>query len=156
MNNLGNTRRRRSSGLHLVFFASITLIVVSCHIPVLESAQCMEARRDLKRFYSFHFANDMAPTSENLATRRVYLTEELYEELTKTGVTIDYFTQSPDYPRTFKIGKCDHFPDAGNLTMQVQLYWRDDETAVQREVNVDVYQRDNIHGLPAWLLGKVY
>lgn len=99
----------------------------------------------------------MSPTAENLAVRRAFLTERLYEDLaTAPAGPTDYFTQSDDYPRTFKIGKCDHFPDASNLTMQVQLYWRDDQQAVQKEVRVDVYQRDNIHGLPAWLIDKIY
>src|ERR1043166_1296736 len=132
------------------------LCIAGCSVPNLEDPQCSEARDSVKRFYSFHFGNDMSPSPENLKARQRFLTDDLYHALREStfGKT-DYFTKSDDYPRTFKIGKCTHTPDASNLTMQVQLYWRDDQSTVQKEVEVDVLNRGNVVSDDMWLINKV-
>ena len=132
------------------------LCISSCSIPNLESTECSETRDAVKRFYSFHFANDMAPSPDNLKARQRFLTNDLYQQLQgSTSGKTDYFTQSNDYPRTFKIGKCKHTPDAANVTLQVQLYWRDDQSTVQKEVTVAAFFRGNALADDEWLIQRV-
>jgi len=146
-------------GLIILFLVVTILFQTGCSVPVLESTQCTEARNDLREFYSFHFGNDMRPTPDNLLVRRRFLSDQLYEEMAATQMSngaTDYFTKSDEYPRTFRVGKCEHFPDASSLTMQVQLYWRDDQKTTQKEVKVDMEARDNFDGIPGWHITKVY
>ena len=125
------------------------LCISSCSIPSLEKPECEQAREAVKQFYSFHFGNDMHPTAENLKIRERFLTVDLYKTLSAATSPKDYFTASDDFPKTFKIGKCE-LPQPDKANVQVQIYWRDDTKTVQNEVNVEaVNQRD------AWLLNKV-
>ena len=61
-------------------FAAI-VFTTACSVPNLESQQCSEARDVVKKFYSFHFANDMTPSPESLKASEQFLTDVLYHEL---------------------------------------------------------------------------
>jgi hypothetical protein len=123
---------------------------LACSIPSLETPECSAARDGVKQFYSFHFGNDMHPSSENLKARERFLTPDLVKTLSASGETkIDYFTGAEDPPKTFKIGKCENSqPDKANV--QVQIYWRDDARTVQKEVHVEAVKTGD-----AWLINKV-
>jgi hypothetical protein len=123
----------------------------ACSIPSLEAPQCSAARDALKRFYSFHFAHEMQFSSEALAERQSFITPRYYEELSATGVkpNVDVFTASDEPPRTFKLGKCQSpAPDIAEIDLQV--YWRDDRSTVQKELKAEVVRMNN-----TWLLNKV-
>lgn len=91
----------------------------------------------------------MTPSPENLEKRKKYLTEDLFKTLSTSDSKTDYFTASDVFPRTFKIGDCTlKSPD--DATVQVQIYWKDDYTTVQKDVLVDVVKRAG-----AWLINGV-
>ena len=139
---------RVSASLRLIVIA-ITFVMTGCSLPSLEKPECMQARDAVKQFYSFHFGNDMHPTAENLKARERYLTSELFGTLSVSAWSRDYFTASDEFPKTFKIGKCEA-PQPDKANVQVQLYWRDDTKTVQKEVNVEAVNRND-----AWLINKV-
>lgn len=157
MRNGGSGRRafggRRNKASLFCLFA-FALCLASCSIPNLEKPECAGARDVVKRFYSFHFGNDMKPTVENIKIREKYLTPDLRKELLVdvTGMPptkIDYFTATENFPKAFRVGACkDSSPE--KVTMQVLLFWKDDKTSEQREVSVEtVKQGEN------WLINKV-
>ncbi len=123
---------------------------LACSLPSLESLQCSEARDAVKQFYSFHFGNDMAPTSENLKKRERFLTAEYYKTLVAAGNSkTDVFTASESPPKTFKIAKCEALQQ-DKAMLQVQIYWRDNEKVTQKEVHVEAVKTGD-----AWLINKV-
>lgn len=63
--------------------------------------------------------------------------------------SLDQFTLTREYPRTFKIGEC-NAETANAVDLQVQLYWRDDEKTVQQEVIANMVKESG-----KWLLDGV-
>ena len=87
---------------------------------------------------------------ENLKVQKRFLTSELFNTLSATaGISEDYFTKSVEFPKTFKIGKCEA-PQPDKANVQVQVYWRDDAKTVQKEVNVEAVKTGD-----TWLINKV-
>jgi len=130
------------------------VFAASCGIPNLDDPECAQARDNVRQFYSFHFGNDMKPTAENLKLRESYLTPALYnvvssrlEQDAATGH--DYFTDSTDYPRTFKIGVCT-VESPEKVDFQIQIYWRDERGTVQKDLHVDAVKTPD-----RWLIDKV-
>src|SRR5262249_21131131 len=78
----------------------------SCSLPVLESRECTDSREAVRQFYSFHYANDIAPTADNLKLREKYLTPELYQKLLAEKPEKDYFTFSETPPKAFRVAGC--------------------------------------------------
>ena len=90
----------------LLFVLSIFLS--ACSLPNLEKPECIESREIVKQFYSFHFGNDMKPNFENLKQREKFLSQRLFDELkTQPETAKDYFTQTDDYPKAFRVGGCE-------------------------------------------------
>jgi len=127
------------------------LCIVGCSVPKLETPQCTEARDAVKRFYSFHFGNDMRASQENLTAREAFLTEGLVNELRIGEQEVDYFTKTDAYPKAFRVGTCAPATD-GEATLQVLLFWRDDNEyrSEQREVHVEAVKTGD-----KWLINKV-
>lgn len=122
----------------------------ACSIPNLESAECSLARDAVKKFYSFHFGNEMRPSAGTLKAREKFLTPDLYRSLTSLPETnSDYFTASEELPNTFKIGRC-KASQPGKAELQVQIYWRDDKKTVQKEVHVETVNTGD-----GWLINRV-
>ena len=123
---------------------------LSCSIPNLERTECVDARDVVKRFYSFHFGNDMSPSTGQLKLQEGFLTPELVEQLSATPESHhDYFTASENYPKAFRVGACkDASP--GHVSMQVLLFWKDDKISMQKEVQVDLLKQNEI-----WRINKV-
>ncbi|MBP9664526.1 MAG: hypothetical protein KBD94_07865 [Pyrinomonadaceae bacterium] len=133
--------------LCIVHFA---LCIFGCGAPSLESTVCSAARDAGKRFYSFHFANDMRLTDEGLKARQRFLTPRYFEMLSAADAgDLDPFTMTREYPRTFKIGECREASPT-DVDLQVQLYWRDDEKTVQQEVVANLVKQGD-----EWLLDGV-
>ena len=123
---------------------------MACSIPNLEKPQCAAGRDVVKRFYSFHFGNEMSPSAGNLKAREQFLTNDLFRELSASSESkIDYFTATDDYPRAFRVGECTMNSD-DKVTLQVVLLWRNDARTEQREVRAETV---NIGG--KWLINKV-
>ncbi len=123
---------------------------LACGIPNLETPECAQARDAAKQFYSFHFGNDMRPSLENLKRRERFLTPRYYAMLSAAGEnTLDQFTMTQDYPKTFKIGEC-KADTPTNIDLQLQLYWRDDQKTVQQEVVANMVKEND-----KWLLDGV-
>ncbi len=121
-----------------------------CSIPNLETSQCSETRDAVKRFYSFHFGNDMAPTRDNLSARKPYLTDRLFNSLWAVdSIAGDYFTASSDVPKAFRVGEC-KVVSPEKTTFQVLLLWRDDTRSEQKEVAVDMVKQGD-----KWLVDGV-
>ncbi len=131
-----------------LMFAAFT---VGCgSIPSLETAACSEARDSVKRFYSFHFANDMAHTPENLIQRKPYLTDRLFNSLwAADSIPGDHFTATSNYPKAFRVGEC-KAESAEKTVFQVILLWRDDTRSEQKEVSVDMVKQGD-----KWLVDGV-
>ena len=135
---------------HLVCLLLTAFCLLGCSVPNLEKPECTEARDAVKQFYSFHFANDMRPTAENLKLRERFLTPELTMSLAGAPFTsTDYFTATDQAPKTFKIGRCEA-KDATQAEFEVQLYWRDDIETVQKHVHAEAVKTGD-----AWLINKV-
>ncbi len=129
----------------IVFFAS------ACSLPNLEKPQCTAARDSVKRFYSFHFGNDMHPSLENLKSREQFLTSELISSLSApTETAKDYFTATENYPKAFRVGSCTSDSD-DKAILQVVLLWRDDTKSEQKEVKVETVKTGD-----KWLINKVF
>jgi len=128
----------------------LVLFAASCSVPNLEEPACTEARIDVRQFYSFHFANDMKPSAENLKLREKYLTADLLKTLSASNETaLDYFTAATDYPKAFRTGTCKVISPS-ETEFQVILFWRDDNRSEQKEVTVDAVKQDD-----KWLINKV-
>jgi hypothetical protein len=137
----------------IIFFCLLIIaggLLPNCSQPVLESAECIESRDSVKRFYSFHFGNDFKPTAESLAKRREYISSRLLTELeSRANPNQDYFTQTEDYPKAFRVGKCETV-DANRTKFEVLLFWRTNEQNIQREIAVETVKEEN-----KWLIDKV-
>jgi hypothetical protein len=138
--------------LFLLFtFCFLLFTFASCSIPNLEKPECAAARQKVKEFYSFHFDDQMKPSKENLQKREKFLTDALNRALAapETETATDYFTQTNDYPKAFRIGEC----AAANETrtvFQVVLFWKDDARSEQREVKVETVKQNG-----KWLINSV-
>ena len=114
----------------------ISITIVSCSVPNLETVECAAARNSVKRFYSLHFANQVNPTAEYLTARDSFLSDRLKASLPQGDVDEDYFTKTRDFPKAFRIGTCDASSQS-DAVLQVVLLWRDDVRNEQTEVKVN-------------------
>lgn len=145
-----NATRTMHNFLLLLCILHCALCISSCSVPNLEKPQCTAARDAVKRFYSFHFGNDMHPSPENLKAREQFLTSELVSSLsTSQEPTTDYFTATEDYPKAFRVGSCTAESEV-KVTLQVLFLWRDDVKSDQKEVNVETAKTGD-----KWLINKV-
>jgi hypothetical protein len=134
----------------LLFTFYFLLFTFACSVPNLESPECTDSRLAVKQFYSFHFANEMKFSGDNLKQREKFLTPELAKSLqTLTGENDVFTTNSNDLPKAFRIGECNVIePTKTNL--EIVLFWRDDNRSEQKNIHVEaVKQADK------WLLNKV-
>lgn len=123
---------------------------LNCSIPNMESPECADAREAVRSFYSFHYANDIAMSPENLKLREKYLTPELYQMLMTEKPAQDYFTNSDTPLKAFKPAAC-KIDDPNTAEIGVHLFWKpNDETTIQKEITVEAIKRDE-----KWLINKV-
>jgi len=122
---------------------------LSCSLPVLESPECTDSREAVRKFYSFHYANDIAPTPENLKAREKYLTPQLYQKLLSESLGKDYFTLSDTPPKAFRVAACTPI-DPAKTELGVHLFWKDDTKTTQNEIEVEAVKQGD-----GWLVNKV-
>ena len=134
----------------LLLFLLFVISLGGCSIPNLEKPQCTAARDTVRRFYSFHFGNDMHPSPENLKASEQFLTSDLVKALSSSSETAkDYFTATDNYPKAFRVGSCASDSDE-KVTLQVVLLWRDETKSEQKAVHVETVKIGD-----AWLINKV-
>ncbi len=124
--------------------------IASCSLPSLEPPGCADAREAVREFYSFHYANDIAMSPDNLKMRERFLTPELYQMLIANKPEKDYFTNSDTPLKAFKVAACKAVdPDKADLG--VHLFWKpDDQTTIQKEAGVEAVKQGG-----KWLINKV-
>lgn len=126
------------------------VLLSACSIPNLEKPECIEAREDVKEFYSYHFGNDMIFTPQNLALREKFLTPEFAASLKGKQVDGDVFTTgTSDIPKAFRVGGCEVSPQGGTR-LEILLFWKDDVRSEQRKIYVDAVKRGD-----KWLVDNV-
>lgn len=144
----------QSPKLRSVIFICLLFSVVfqlSCSIPNLETNDCTEARNTVKELYSYHFGNDMKFTKENLKQREKFLTDNLKKQLeNQPENAVDYFTATDDYPKAFRLGKCEVVEADKKVNIQIVLFWKTDTRSEQKEVQVETVKQNN-----NWLVNKV-
>jgi hypothetical protein len=130
----------------LCILIGVFICVSGCSIPNLEGQQCTEARDAVHDFYFWYLGTDSAMRDKQ---RNIYerFIAPSFQSDAKTD--LDPFFLSDTTPTTLKIGKCEQIDDL-HVSMQVQLYWRQDGKTDQKEVYADVKKATN-----GWLIDKV-
>ena len=115
-------------------------LLFACSVPNLEAADCTAARDVVREFYSFHFGNDMRPTVDNIKLRERFITESLASKLAldlqSGSKTMDYFTQSENFPKAFRAGECSVIQNGTSVRFRVLTFWKDDVRSEQRPIFV--------------------
>ena len=145
------TGKRHSAAFYASLLLAIAALITGCQIPVLEGAECRDAKNYVREFYSFHIGNDMHPSPEGLELRKRFLTPQLAATLAGAmdGQT-DYFTQTVnDYPRAFQVAGCTS-TDANSAIVEVLVFWKDDVRTEQRSLKVEAVKSED-----RWLINKV-
>jgi hypothetical protein len=143
-------RKIENWGKLLFTFAFLLFTFNACSMPNLESPECTDSRLAVKQFYSFHFANEMKFSADNLKQREKFLTPEFAKSLqTLTGENDVFTTNSTDFPKAFRIGEC-KIIEPTKTNLEIVLFWKDDNRTEQKNIHVEaVKQADK------WLLNKV-
>ncbi len=138
------TRIAKTSLLSFVLFA------VGCEVPNLESTECQQARVAAKQFYSFHLANDMTPTVENVRLRQRFLTSRFLDEALDDIQTeaIDPFVGVSPAPTTFRVGRCESRENEAGF--EVLFLWKTDAKSEQKSRDVTLKQVED-----RWLIDHV-
>ena len=133
-----------------LFIAVICVFATSCSVPTLENSDCRKARNAAKAFYSFHFGNDFKFTKENLKKREKFLSKELKQNLEKLEESNkDYFTQTDDYPKAFRVGKCE-ISDSKTIKLEIVFFWSNETRKEQDEIFIEMKKVSE-----NWLINKV-
>lgn len=141
-------------GAKLFFLFLFVFCFTFCgSIPNLEKPECTQSREAVREFYSFHFGSgDMRPSAEYLEKRERYLSDDLKHLVSENlNERRDYFTQTDDYPKAFRIGGCAVVLQGAKTDFGVVLFWKDDARSEQREVKVEMVKMGD-----RWLLNKVF
>jgi hypothetical protein len=134
----------------LLFTFAFLLFTFSCSMPNLESPECTDSRLAVKQFYSFHFANEMKFSADNLKQRAKFLTPEFAKSLQNSTSEDDVFTtNSSDLPKAFRIGEC-KIIESTKTNLEIVLFWRDDIRSEQKNIHVEAVKQAD-----TWLLNKV-
>ncbi len=93
----------------------------------------------------------MNHSAQTIELRKDFITSELFEELQKLpDGKRDYFTQTEDYPKSFRVGQCAVLEENSKTKVQVLMFWKDDTKSAQNEIQIEVLKRDQ-----NWLINKV-
>ncbi len=134
-----------------LFTFYFSLFAFSACIPNLEKPECTAAREAVRNFYSYHFADDMRQTPENLKQREKFLSGDLTKNLAAQNESAnDYFTQTSDYPKAFRVGGCTINEPEKRVDFGVLLFWKTDTRSEQKEIHVEAVKEND-----KWLINKV-
>lgn len=132
-----------------VIITGLVLSIVGlggCSIPNLEGEQCTQARDAVREFYFWYLGTDASVREKQRDFYDRYIAPSFRSV---AGQDLDPFFLSGTAPTTLKIGKCE-MKDDSHVTMQVQLYWRQEGKTEQKEVYADV-----IKVAGKWLIDRV-
>jgi hypothetical protein len=138
---------------YFCLFTFAFLLSTACvtgSIPNLDEPECDSSRSIVKKFYSYHFGNDMIFSQDNLKEREKFFTPEFYQSLQNLQTENDVFTtNSNDLPRAFRLGDCKVL-ESTKTNVEILLLWRDDTNSKQKIINAEVVKKgDN------WLINKI-
>ncbi|HQU82227.1 MAG TPA: DUF3828 domain-containing protein [Pyrinomonadaceae bacterium] len=131
---------------------NFAFLISSCgSVPNLETPECMESRQTVKKLYSNHFGNDLKPSAEKTKSLEMFLSKELAAKLNASNETAaDYFTQTEDYPKAFRIGGCETV-STDKTNFEILLFWRDDKRMEEQKIKVEAVKENG-----NWLVNKVW
>ena len=123
---------------------------LSCSIPILESASCIDSRNALREFYSYHFGNSMSFSRDDLKAREKFLTPEFTARLQSSKEGTDPFTSgTSDLPKAFRVGECKEVSPK-RTAFEVLIFWKDDQRSEERKISVEMAKRSD-----SWLVDSV-
>lgn len=144
-----SSKSYRQNRLHILILAT-GIFYFGCSVPNLEEPECIQSRETVKQFYSIHFGNDLTPSSDKLGKSENFLSRRLFQELkNQTENAKDYFTQTEDYPKAFRVGGCD-VVSSNQTNFEVLLFWRNETRSEQREIKVNIIKEKD-----KWVIDKV-
>ena len=148
---LGEKDRRPSRpGALIVFALLIGIAALGCGTPVLEPPECTNARTPVREFFSFHFGNDMAFSTEGLQLRERFLSKELLKTIQDSPEGTDPFTTGDtDFPKAFRTGEC-RVPEPNRVRFDIILFWKDDARSEQRKIGVEAVRKQD-----DWLVDRI-
>lgn len=124
----------------LTILISATAFVSACSVPNLEPEACTEARGELKKLYSLHFGSATEKDERYQKERDGFISQRLKSEIDdREG--FDYLTQTSDFPKAFRIGKCSETGQE-QLSFGILLFWKDAQRDEQREIDAQM-SREN-------------
>lgn len=89
-------------------------------------------------------------SAEKLKEKERYLTETFSESLNQIQTNGDVFTTGDtDFPKAFSIGRCEVIEE-NRAKVEVLLFWKDENRAEQRKINVFVLRKQN-----SWLIDGI-
>lgn len=99
---------------------------------MLESKPCLEAREQVRQFYSRYFAEQTGVESSS-----DFVAEDLSDMLEGRTDTVDYFTKSSELPRSFRVGACRVMSEQ-RLKFELLLFEEGSESFGQRSLTVQL------------------
>ena len=136
--------------LFYCFLTTIFCLLINCSIPNLEKPECDEARNDVRDFYSYHFGGEMKNTPDSLKRLDRFLSADLKKRLQKQQETaIDYFTQTDDYPKAFRVGTCE-VVEPNKTAFDILIFWKTETRSEQRDIQVEAVKEND-----KWVVNKV-
>ncbi len=146
-----NVNLKSGKGFYFLLFAFYFLLSACSSVPNLETPECTASRGVVKEFYSYHLGNEMKFSQENLKLREKFFTPEYLKTLQSLQTENDIFTTNNlDFPKTFRIGKCEVFsPEKTNI--EVILFWKDDTRSEQKSIKAEAVKQND-----KWLINKIF
>ena len=140
---------RLNPALHVLLFLGC-LAATACSVPSLESPACTESKNAVRKFYSYHFANEMKFSSDGLKHRERFLSPEFATATANSPEGTDPFTTgSDDIPKAFRVGECREISPE-RTESDVLLFWRSDDRTEQRTIKVEAVDKND-----TWLVNKI-
>lgn len=139
--------KRQAPRLKVIWLVIFSVMSFGC-IKSLDSPECIEARDQVKQFYSYHFDNLVNPDAEVVRTRASFVVDRLKPELDSEAGE-DYFTKTVEHPKAFRVGECRTIDD-GRIAFDIVLFWRSPERTEERQIVAEAVKENN-----RWLINKV-
>jgi hypothetical protein len=142
-------KREIENWLFFCLFA-FCFLLSACSVPNLEESECTVARLEVKKFYSFHFGNEMKFSADNLKLREKFLTADFYKSVVSSEAENDVFTtNSVDFPKAFRLGSCKVI-EPTKTDFEVVLFWKDDNRNEQKTIHVEAVKQTD-----KWLINRI-
>lgn len=137
----------------------------SCVVNRLPETDCTQAQNVVKSFYSRHFDDDFGFTRKSIEGKAIFFTPEfnalLKRELDREDdfkkqspnevpfISGDVFTDSQEYPTSFRVGNCKTSGENG-ANIDVSLLWKLQNGYDQKELKVVTKKQND-----KWLIDDV-